>query len=515
MKSQIQKFILIFLIGFIMLEQNATASDTPVYRYVITETAGPNSLDPLEADSTSNLPVARMIYATPLETSENNQLTSRVLESFRYDSNKRQIEWVVKAGLKYEDGAALTSDDVAFAVARMAFTRPLFPVVDSIDGVSDWSKSKEALKTLPAGIRVSGNKITIQLVRDVDHPLFRFCLELFSIIPRKCVDSGTNKITCEKIPESGPYKIVSQMPTSILFAKRSTESLKSSPSQIRFEYVSATDLPESITHFDDRTVVAGNESFFTPAALKEIEGKLAVRYTPAARFSVIQINQNVPPFQDKRCRQVFAQTFRTAYHDLAKDAPIEGSVFTKILPGYLPLKELESSTPLSPKEITDCKNKLQKTKIPWGFAETEKDMIFFEVLKLTFTKLGIETTTPITAPTRKEFSDLFAEGKVAFYNGGSGFWALDPGGDMKMLFTPNLHKPLRHVSEDTKLQTFIERLEHDKSTFSEVNHYLFDEARFNVYTHLRRFFAARDKTLIGEVPFAITSPAPWQVFKVP
>lgn len=513
MRWQIQEFILIFLIGLFMLEQNATASNTPVYRYVITETAGPNSLDPLDADSTSNLPVARMIYATPLETSESNQLTSRVLESFRYDANAKQIEWVVKLGLKYEDGTALTPEDVAFTVARMAFTRPLFPVIDSVEGVSDWSKSKEALKTLPTGIRVAGNKITIQLKRDVDHPLFRFCLELFSIIPRKCVDPITNKITCAKIPESGPYKIVSQTSSSILFTKRSTEFSKTAPTQIQFEYVSAADLPKHISQIDDRTVVAGNESFFTPATLKDIESKLAVRYTPAARFSVIQINQNVPPFQDKKCRQVFAQTFRTAYHDLAKDAPIEGSVFTKVLPGYLPLKELESSTPLSPKEITDCKDKLKKTNIPWGYAETEKDMIFFEVLKLTFNKLGIKTTTPITAPTRKEFSDLFADGKVAFYNAGSGFWALDPGGDMKMLFTPNLHKPLRHVSEDIKLQNFIGRLEQDKSTFSEVNRYLYEEARFNVYTHLRRFFAAKDKALTGEVPFAITSPAPWQVFR--
>lgn len=514
MTSQILKSILTLLIGLIMLEHSAAASNSPVYRYVITETAGPNSLDPLDADSTSNLPVARMIYATPLETSENNQLTSRVLESFRYDSAKRQIEWVVKPDLKYEDGTALTPEDVAFAVARMAFTRPLFPVIDAVDGVSDWSKSKGALKNLPAGIRVSENKITIQLKRDVDHPLFRFCLELFSIIPRKCVDPITNKITCAKIPESGPYKIVSQTPSSILFEKRSVEISKTTPAQIRFEYVSAADLPKSASKFDERTVVAGNESFFTPATLKEIEGKLAVRYTPAARFSVIQINQNVPPFHDKNCRQIFAQTFRTAYHEMAKDAPIEGSVFTKILPGYLPLKELESPTPLSPKEIADCKDKLKKTNIPWGYAETEKDMIFFEVLKLTFSKLGIKPTNPITAATRKEFSDIFAEGKVAFYNAGSGFWALDPGGDMKMLFTPNLHKPLRHVSEDSKLQNFIGRLEHDKSSFGEVNRYLFEEARFNVYTHLRRFFAAKDKALIGEVPFAITSPAPWQVFKV-
>lgn len=513
MRRQVQKSILVLAIGLFMFDPNTTAANSPIYRYVITETAGPNSLDPLDADQTSNLPVARMIYATPLETSESNQLSSRVLESFQYDQSTRQIEWLVKSGLKFEDGTAITPDDVVFAVSRMAYTRPQFPVIDAIEGVHEWAKEKDTLKTLPKGIKLSGNKITIQLTRDLDHPLFRFCLELFSIIPRKCVDTTTNKVICQKIPESGPYRIASQNTDSIQFNRRLPRDVET-PEQIRFEYVSSADLLKHIPQFDDKTVVAGNESFFTPAILRELERKLSVRYTPAARFSVLQINQNVVPFSDKRCRQIFAKEFRAAYREVAKDALIEGSIFTKILPGYLSFDELGSSMSISAKDLDECKKKLMKSDIPWGYAETEKDLLFFDVLKLTFQRLGIKPTKTITVPTRKEFSDLFATGKVAFFNAGSGFWALDPGGDMKMLFTLNLHKPLRHVSEDSKLQKFISRLEEDKSAYADVNRYLFDEARFNVYAHLRRFFAAKDKTLIGEVPFAITSPAPWQVFKV-
>ncbi|MDZ4084208.1 MAG: hypothetical protein U1E10_14790, partial [Bdellovibrionales bacterium] len=82
------KFIFFILqivlgVGGPVIETRASEKDS-TYRYVITETGIFSSLDPLDADVTSNLPVARMIYATPLETSETNQLTSRVLESFRY-----------------------------------------------------------------------------------------------------------------------------------------------------------------------------------------------------------------------------------------------------------------------------------------------------------------------------------------------------------------------------------------------------------------------------------------------
>jgi ABC-type transport system substrate-binding protein len=514
MTSLLQKLIFIFLGGLLMIDPQALAANLRPFRYVITETAGPSSLDPLEADSTSNLPVARMIYSTPLETSDTNQLISRVLESFKYDSASRKIEWIVKPSAHYEDGTQITADDIAFAVARMAYTRPLFPVIDAIEGVETWSQSKEALKGFPKGIQVAGNKITIQLTKDVDHPLFRFCLELFSVIPRKCVDLATNKISCKKIPESGSYKIMEQDQKSILFAKRDIAADKSAPAQIRFEYVSSADLAKHLHNFDDQTVVAGNESFFTPAGLKELESKMTLRFTPAARFSVIQINQHVPPFQDKKCRQVFAQSFRSAYHELFKDAAVEGSIFTKILPGYLPLKDLESANSLSAKDVSECKDKLAKSTIPWGYAETEKDAVFFQVLKFTFDKLGIKSTAPITKPTRKDFSDIFSEGKVAFFNAGSGFWALDPAGDMKMLFTPNLHKPLKHISDDEKLQMLIGKLGTGAAAYTETNRYLYEESRFNVYTHLRRFFATKNKSILAEVPFAITSPAPWQVFKV-
>lgn len=50
------------MVGFMNPESQAKASTQ--FRYIITETSAPSSLDPLDADNTANLPVARMIYAT-------------------------------------------------------------------------------------------------------------------------------------------------------------------------------------------------------------------------------------------------------------------------------------------------------------------------------------------------------------------------------------------------------------------------------------------------------------------
>lgn len=484
------------------------------YRYVITETGMFSSLDPLDADMTSNLPVARMVYATPLETSENNQITSRVLDSFRYNSDNRTIEWVVKTGLKFEDGTAIMPDDVAFAVSRMAYARPKFPVLASIVGVEEWSKSNDALKTYPKGLTVDGPKISIKLSESVTHPLFRFCLELFSIIPRRCVDPKTNKISCKTIPESGPYKLEAKTSDTISFARRPHEIDVSIPQKIEFKYVATADVQKRIGQFDSRTVVAGSEADYNADALKGLESSLKVAFMPASRFEALLINKEVPPFGDKLCRQVFMQKFRNAFQTLANGRGAEGSIFTKILPGYERLEVMQSALKLESKEIAECKKKFVGTAIPWGFDEGHRDSTFVKAISSALEELGAIASKPLAVQTRKEFTDSFSGGKIAFYNAGSGFWALDPVGDVKMLFTPNLHKPLKQLWSDPKFLKLLADVGDDAASFKAINTYLFDESLLNVYGHQRRFFAAKNSSLFRELNFAITSPAPWQVFKV-
>lgn len=509
--------ITVFAVSVIMSTNQSHAADGKIYRYVITETAGATSLDPLEADNTNNLPVARMIYATPLEISGENQLSSYVLESFKYDSLSRTIQWVVKNGLKFDDGTSITPDDVAFSVARMAYTRPQFPVVESIEGVQKWSKSKGALKSLPSGIDVKGQTVSIRFTKNIEHPLFRFCLELFSIIPKKCVDTENNKIACKEIPASGYYRIAEKSKDAVLFVKRDDAKIDGLkvPKKVRFEYISAEDLPKNFGSLDDMTVFAGNEVTYPSSDLQTIEEKFSTKFTPASRFSILLLNPRVAPFNDKKCRQYFSKKFRESYSELAgKSQPLEASIFTKILPGYLSVKELGADKQLSEKDMAKCKSTFATAKISWGYSAGEKRSIFIDTLKKTVEKIGMKPSDPIVAENRKDLADLFADGKISVFSASSGFWALDPSGDMKMLFTPNLHKALKFVSDDSTLQKMISELDSGKGNYALVNRYLHDEATFNVYSHLRRFFASPSKKLLIDVPFAITSPAPWQVFKV-
>ncbi|MGE0763475.1 MAG: ABC transporter substrate-binding protein [Bdellovibrionales bacterium] len=498
-----------------MSDQSDSMASANPYVYIITETSGPTSFDPLEADNTANMPVARMIYATPLEASEDNQLKSQLLDSFGYDPEKKIISWKVKSGLKFDDGSNITADDVAFSVARMANARPKFPVIENIVGLDAWLKSKAPLKNLPSGISVKGNLVTISLNHPVKHPLFRFCLELFSVIPRKCVDQITSKINCDSIPASGYYRIASAGKETLLFQKRTPGKIEgmNAPESIKFEYIVASDVTKRLSQIPKTAVMAGNESMFSPTELKSVDSQFATRYLPASRFSVIQLNQNSKAFQEKRCRRYFAESFRQSYMKITSQTP-EPGVFTKILPGYLSQKELLDGETLTDKDRETCKAHFEKVPISWGYTKQEENAVFFQILRDTLKTLTKAPLEPTIAASRSEAAELFANGKISIFNAGSGFWALDPSGDMKMLFTPNLHKALQHVANDPKLQDLITEMQGDTKAYAKANKYLFEDAKFNVYAHPRRFFAAKDPSILAELPFAVTSPAPWQVFKV-
>ncbi|MCB0371079.1 MAG: hypothetical protein KDD45_17085, partial [Bdellovibrionales bacterium] len=323
--------------------------------YIITETDLPTSLDPLDADQTQNLPVTRMIYATPLEIDASDTITSQVLEKFSYNKASKSIHWTIKKGQKYSDGTEIAIGDVAFAVIRMLYTRPKFPVIESIEGANEWLKLPEPLKGHPKGIQIKNNEITIYLTQDYPHPLFRFCLELFSIIPKKCVDLKTNKISCDKIPESGRFLIKEQKEKTILFQNRIKES-----NQIIFKYLPSIDLAKQLDKISNDAVIAGNESMFTAEELKLFRGYSSFYYLPASRFSVLQINSEVSPFDDRICRFVFANQFRKEYEKLTKDySPSESSIFTKIIPGYLTRKELEE-TVFNKLKKSELENGIQK-----------------------------------------------------------------------------------------------------------------------------------------------------------
>jgi hypothetical protein len=59
--------------------------------------------------------------------------------------------------------------------------------------------------------------------------------------------------------------------------------------------------------------------------------------------------------------------------------------------------------------------------------------IFAEIMELVFDEMGVNKVDPIITETQEIEDELFMKGKVSVMSFQTGFWALDPAGDIQML----------------------------------------------------------------------------------
>ncbi len=484
--------------------------------FIPTRLEKPTSVDPLDADRHENLPFARMVYATPIEVSPENTLVSQILSSFTFEPEKNLIHWTVRNGLTFSDGTPITVEDVAFSVARMAYTRPNFPVLEAIKGLKSWRDKSKALESLPVGIRVNKKVIQIELTHHVHNPLFRFTLELFSIIPKKCVNLTSNQIECSNVPTSGNYIVTSLDDQSIDFqlikSPRNAHGIEA-PEKIKFKYLTSA----MISAAPEGAVAMGSEySLRTNKTSKDTLSKFKLKWAPAANYVAMIISPKVIPFDNWKCRALFADALRTRMIKETGPEGIEPSIFPKIIPGYLPPKEMAFS--LTEKDRNDCLNYMRNNPLPWARLPIEYNYFIDGLIERTAKDLDIPLGQPTVIDDDSEWIRDLNGGKIAFYPFMSGFWALDPVGDIRMLFTPNLHEDLRLVWQEPQLQSLLKELgltsegEGVRSKMEEINRYLNSQAVFNPLIHFRNAYLSKKQEALESVPLAVQQPYPWQLF---
>ena len=507
----------LFFSGLLLvLQKRPPDFPSGAFRYVMTNAETPTSFDPLDADHSNNISMARMVYLTPLEPSAHNSLSSHILTEFSYNSSIRTISWMVKDGLFFSDHSPITVEDVAFAVVRMAYTRPKFPVLKHIAGLAEWREGKNPLQSTPKGIRVEGNKIEITFEKDVPNPLYRFCLELFSIIPKRCVDAKGNKIICDPIPTSGQYFISQKNEKEWTFVKNRNLNFKG-PYQIVFDYWGNSNILERLNSIDQNTVVYSDDGTISLDEQKNLPKDFKMRVRSASRFVGLLMNPKAPSFKRPECRRAFGNLAVLAYAKTNDTAP-QASLFARVIPGYLTPEQLRQRSKFAVlKDMERCRDDLKKTPLRWGVIKDighrkNREGVTQEI----FRSLGVSVPRPLMLESYPQFYRAFVEGELDFITFGSGFWALDVAGDLQMLFTPNLHKALEFVAGDLRLQELIEEAAQnpkDDKAFAQVNQYLYDHALIRPYSHFKRFYLARNPNLLNNIPIGITFPAPWQLFR--
>jgi ABC-type transport system substrate-binding protein len=504
---------------------SANANSTETFEFINALRAFPTSFDPMESDWSGNQDLARMIYLTPIELSADDKLTSTLLEKYVFNPKTKEIEFVVRQGLKFSDGTPITADDVAFAIARVAFTLDNFPIVSEIKGLSEWKIKKDALLSLPVGLVVDGHRVFLKLNKSPQHPLFRFLAPQFSVIPKSAVDLATNKLKTNQPPTSGHYVIKEMRDPEVHYELRQLVASRAGakmPNRIVMRYVTPQDFErKALSKIDDRTVVMSSNLRYSPDLYVQMRNNSEFRYLQSTDIGILVLNPKSEIFRDPLCRRIFAETFRDHLHksSLAQFG-VEGSLFTKVLPGYVSENKLAQGSSISEKERELCMARFRSTPVtwfkrPWGSGET-----YHTVLEKSGSALGIKQTSIENheGGALKAFAENKIDGMFLF----TGFWATDTAGDLKMLFTPNLWYPgfLDNLTHDKAIAKMILNLEKEtdsvkrKALFESLNAYIYNDATMSVFSHPKTFFMYAKKNQFIPPPVGMMEPAPWQLFQL-
>lgn len=443
------------------------------------------SFDPLDADYTKNIRVMRLLYSTPVEKDENGKLSSSILDRFEYNQSSKTLNFQLKPGLKFSDGTSITLDDLKLSILRMIHERPTFDPLKYIEGIDKWLMQGKKLDTLPSGLTINhkDRTLTVKLSQHVNHPFERFTMEIFSVIPKKCIDIKTAKMNCATPPFSGDYTLEANESPFFKFRKRSSK--KNLPDILNIVFMSPVRVIKYLENFKSNHVILANEIDIPPDHRFFIKSKFRDNSIPEVRFFALVLNKRTKTFESKRVRQFFAKEYRSTLKQLFGRE--DGSIFTQISPGYISLEDLyDKSGKFTKQEEQEIRNHLKAYPPKWmrnSFANHDPFQIY---LKETLKRLGINESPILPEKDRNKEMDLWKKGDFDIRPTHSGLDTNDPTLDLKMLFTKNMHYFLIDLQDDIRLQEMLGSINHtqvkkmDIDLLKRINRYLFEESVFSI-----------------------------------
>ena len=201
----------------------------------------PSTLDPTQAyyvDSVAILKdlVTRSLtqYAYDVETGDMNLVPDMATDLGRPNEDNTEWTFTLREGLKYEDGAEVKAEDVAYAIRRSFAIEelpdgPTYQTTFFLDG--DKYKGPFKDKGEYKGVEVNGNDITIKMRRPFSDMDYYAAFPAFTGIP----EAKDNPATYGKHPlATGPYKFADYKPgTSLTLVKNDQWDPDTDPGRIQ------------------------------------------------------------------------------------------------------------------------------------------------------------------------------------------------------------------------------------------------------------------------------------------
>src|SRR3954449_5726112 len=133
----------------------------------------------------------------------------------RVSPNGRTYTFTVKSGFKFNTGEPLTAASFARAFERIFAPKMGSPGVNFVSDIVGADAALKGKRSLPTGIKVSGNKLSITLVEPAPDLVARLAMNFFCAVPVKTpIDS--NGVTPAM---AGPYYIAQRVPNRLIVLK--------------------------------------------------------------------------------------------------------------------------------------------------------------------------------------------------------------------------------------------------------------------------------------------------------
>lgn len=321
-----------------LLKQN---TPTVIITHKIPTTDAELQFDPLRWGLVTPISwILRLLYTGFLTRDRDSFLTSELLEKFSFDDVRNEINLELKDNIFFHDGSRIEVADFIMTLKRAALLKPSFGLAKNMVGIREWKKLPQPLRHPLAGLTQpegSARKIRIRLAEKMINPLELLRSPLLMLVPHRCVDLKSGELLQKTPPFSGKYNLSEVSPTSLTF-RANRPGMRGIPDTLRILYIPTTHLIRYLDDYQENHLILTDHLFVPSGHLRIIRQKLNVRTQAESRFMALHFNSDRLPFQDKRIRQYFAREFRKTLQNFFGHA--DGSMMTRIMPGYVPLTEL-------------------------------------------------------------------------------------------------------------------------------------------------------------------------------
>jgi len=315
-------FALVGLLAFVIISARTARADSRTLHIGLVEQ--PNSLDPLHVTQFYENYLCEGIFSALVVIDDRGEPSPDLAEVVPTKSNGgispdgKTITYHLRAGVRWQDGVALTSHDVAYTYARMKDPKSNFVSASLYSAIAKIETPDD--RTVVMRLRVPWADATTQLFVNGQNG---------SILPQHVLEKidDLSRSSFESAPVgSGPYVLDR-------WERGNRIVLRANPSYFRgkphIDRIDVDFVPDQTTlGIRMRTGELDFSPQLTPVIARQLTDVARLRQAIVPQYTALQfdVNTKAPPFDDVRVRQAFVvavdreRLARTAYHGLATPA---------------------------------------------------------------------------------------------------------------------------------------------------------------------------------------------------